>query len=281
MLDSVVPPSLALGNEHAKNLEAAVDAQFARCTADVECTKRFGSPRARLDDLLQRLREHPQHVTYRDPLTNEQRADEFTDAALAAVVRFHSYAPQLFGMLPMLLAEAANGQFGNLMAQSRMLEQLIGEQIYVPLQLSVMCAEDAPGMRVDPADAGTLLGTEFVEYTLAQCAVWPRGTTPKDFHDAVKSDLPVLLLSGELDPVTPPRYAEEVQRTLPNSRHFVFRGQGHSVLGVGCGPAARRRVHRCGRCEGARRQLPGPVAVLAAVRWLVRLGPVRVRTVRT
>ncbi len=175
-------------------------------------------------------------MSYRDPLTNEQRAGEFTDVSLASVVRFHSYAPQLFGMLPMLLAEAAGGQFENLMAQSRMMEQLIGEQIYVPLQLSVMCAEDAPGMRVDPADAGTLLGTEFVDYTLAQCAVWPRGTVPQDFHDAVKSDRPVLLLSGELDPVTPPRYGDEVQRTLPNSRHFVFRGQGHSVMGVGCAP---------------------------------------------
>ncbi|MBK6351293.1 MAG: alpha/beta fold hydrolase [Proteobacteria bacterium] len=236
VLDSVVPPSLALGNEHAKNLEAAVNAQFARCAADAECAQRFGSPRARLDELLQRLREQPQKVAYRDPLTNEQREDEVTDATLAAVVRFHAYAPQLFGMLPMLLAEAAGGRYENLMAQSRMLEQLIGEQIHVPLQLSVMCAEDAPGMRVDPADAGTILGTEFVDYTLAQCAVWPRGTMPKDFHDAVKSDHPVLLLSGELDPVTPPRYADEVQRTLPNSRHFVFRGQGHSVLGVGCGP---------------------------------------------
>ncbi|MBK7902611.1 MAG: alpha/beta fold hydrolase [Proteobacteria bacterium] len=236
VLDSVVPPSLALGNEHARNLEAAVDAQFARCTADAECTKRFGSPRARLDDLLQRLHEHPQHVTYRDPLTNEQREGEFTDISLASVVRFYSYAPQLFGMLPMLLAEAANGEFANLMAQSRMMEQLIGEQIYVPLQLSVMCAEDAPGMRVDPSDAGTILGTEFIDLTLAQCSVWPRGTVPKDFRDAVTSDKPVLLLSGELDPVTPPRYAEEVQRTLPNSRHFVFRGQGHSVMGVGCGP---------------------------------------------
>ena len=62
VLDSVVPPSLALGNEHAKNLEAAVDAQFARCTADPGCAQRFGSPRARLDELLQRLREHPQKV---------------------------------------------------------------------------------------------------------------------------------------------------------------------------------------------------------------------------
>jgi pimeloyl-ACP methyl ester carboxylesterase len=236
VLDSVVPPSLALGNEHAKNLEAAVDAQFARCTADAECMKRFGSPRARLDELLRRLREHPQQVTYRDPLTNEAREDEFTAVSLASVVRFYSYAPQLFGMLPMLLADAANGRFENLMAQSRMMEQLIGEQIYVPLQLSVMCTEDAPGMRVDPADAGTLLGTEFVEYTLAQCTVWPRGTMPKDFHDAVQSNKPVLLLSGELDPVTPPRYGDEVQRTLPNSRHFVFHGQGHGVMGMGCGP---------------------------------------------
>ena len=236
VLDSVVPPTLALGNEHAKNLEAAVDAQFARCAADAACTKRFGSPRARLDDLLQRLHEHPQQVTYRDPLTNEQRADEFTDVSLASIVRFYSYAPQLFGMLPMLLAEAASGQFENLMAQSRMMEQLIGEQIYVPLQLSVMCTEDAPRLRVDPADAGTILGTEFVANTLAQCAVWPRGTMPSDFHDPVQSSKPVLLLSGELDPVTPPRYGDEVQQTLPNSRHFVLRGQGHSVMGVGCGP---------------------------------------------
>ena len=236
VLDSVVPPRLSLGNEHAQNLEAAVDAQFARCATDPGCAQRFGSPRARLDELLQQLREQPRQVRYRDPLTDEQREDEFTDLSLASVVRFYSYAPQLFGMLPMLLAEAASGQFEHLMTQSRMMEQLIGEQVYVPLQLSVMCAEDAPGMRVDPADAGTILGTEFVDYTLAQCAVWPRGTMPKDFHDAVKSDRPALLLSGELDPVTPPRYADEVRRTLPNSRHFTFRGQGHSVMGVGCGP---------------------------------------------
>jgi pimeloyl-ACP methyl ester carboxylesterase len=236
VLDSVVPPRLALGNEHARNLEAAVNAQFARCTADAVCTGRFGSPRVRLDELLRQLREQPRPVSYRDPLSNELREEEFTAVALASIVRFYAYAPQLFGMLPMLLAESASGRFDNLMAQSRMMEQLIGEQINVPLQLSVMCTEDAPGMRVNPADAGTLLGTEFVDFTLAQCSVWPRGTMPEDFHAALESAAPVLLLSGELDPVTPPRYGAEVQRTLPNSRHFVFPGQGHSVMGVGCGP---------------------------------------------
>jgi len=236
VLDAVVPPTLILGADHARNLEDAVNAQFARCDADAECKQRFGSPRAKLDELRERLRDQPQRVSYRDPLSNETREDELNEAAVTAVVRFYSYAPQLFGMVPMLLTEAVGGRYDTLMAQSRMMEQLVGEQIYIPLQLSVSCAEDAPWMRVNPADAGTILGTEFVTFTQAQCAVWPRGPVPADFHQPVKSDRPVLLLSGELDPVTPPRYGAEVLNTLPNARHFVLRGQGHTVMGIGCAP---------------------------------------------
>jgi pimeloyl-ACP methyl ester carboxylesterase len=236
VLDSVVPPRLLLGEDHAKNLESAVNAQFARCDADAECKRRFGSPRVKLDELLQRLRQQPPLVRYRDPLSNEMREDRLTDAAVIAVVRFYSYAPQLFGMVPMLLADAGEGRYAALMAQSRMMEQLVGEQIYVPLQLSVSCAEDAPWMRADPADEKTILGSQFIAFTQAQCGEWPRGPMPADFHEPVQSDKPVLLLSGELDPVTPPRYGAEVQRTLSRGRHFVLRGQGHTVMGVGCTP---------------------------------------------
>jgi pimeloyl-ACP methyl ester carboxylesterase len=236
VLDSVVPPTLLLGEDHARNLENMLDAQFARCEADAECARRFGSPRAGLDQLLRRLRTTPQPVKYRDPLSDELREDVLTDAAVIAVVRFYAYAPQLFGMVPMLLAEAVDGRYDNLMAQSRMMEQLVGEQIYVPLQLSVSCAEDAPWMQPDPADANTILGADFVEFMQAQCQEWPRGPMPADFHQPVRSDHPVLLLSGELDPVTPPRYGVEVQRTLTRGRHLVLRGQGHTVMGVGCTP---------------------------------------------
>jgi len=50
------------------------------------------------------------------------------------------------------------------------------------------------------------------------------------------SDKPVLLLSGQYDPVTPPRYAEQVAKTLSNSRHLVAKGQGHTPMNVGCMP---------------------------------------------
>jgi pimeloyl-ACP methyl ester carboxylesterase len=48
--------------------------------------------------------------------------------------------------------------------------------------------------------------------------------------------VPVLLMSGEFDPVTPPRYGDEVLKSLSNARHLVVRGQGHNVLPVGCMP---------------------------------------------
>ena len=236
VLDAVLPPELALGSEHARNLESALDAHFALCEADAACRGQFGPPRVALDRLLEELRRAPRKVRYRDPVTDEVREDEFTAATVAGVVRLYAYAPQLAAMVPRTLAEAAAGRPEVLMAQARMVDELVGEQFAQGVQLSVICAEDAVRLRVDRADERTLLGTGFVEVLLAQCEVWPRGRRPADFDDPVQSDRPVLLLSGELDPVTPPRYGEAVVRHLPNGRHLVLRGQGHSVMATGCAP---------------------------------------------
>ncbi|HET7844919.1 MAG TPA: alpha/beta fold hydrolase [Xanthomonadales bacterium] len=236
VLDGVVPPDLVLGSEHAKNLESALDLQFARCTSDPECAKRFGSPRESLSALLTRLRAAPQPVRYRDPLTNEPREEPLTADAVAGVVRLFAYSPQVAGMLPLALHEAQTGNAEPLMAQSRMLQSIVGETIMHGMQLSVICAEDADLLQVDPADTNTLLGNSLIEMTQVQCREWPKGKRPDDFHAAVTSDRPVLLFSGEFDPVTPPRYGERVVKTLANGRHLVANGQGHNVTPLGCIP---------------------------------------------
>jgi pimeloyl-ACP methyl ester carboxylesterase len=100
----------------------------------------------------------------------------------------------------------------------------------------VTCAEDAPRLTASSDDDDTLLGRGFVATIKAACEVWPRGRVPEDFHAPVGSEVPALLLSGEHDPVTPPRYGEQVLRTLPNGRHLVARGQGHNVMTAGCMP---------------------------------------------
>jgi hypothetical protein len=73
------------------------------------------------------------------------------------------------------------------------------------------------------------------------CARWPVGTMDAGFKTPVVSHAPVLLLSGEYDPITPPAYAERVKAEgLGNSAHLVGRGQGHGLVGVGCVPRLLR-----------------------------------------
>jgi pimeloyl-ACP methyl ester carboxylesterase len=80
--------------------------------------------------------------------------------------------------------------------------------------------------------------------------VWPRGRRPPDFNEPVRSDRPVLLLSGEFDPVTPPRYGEQVLGHLPNGRHLVARGQGHNVMVAGCAPRLMARFFASADAKG-------------------------------
>jgi hypothetical protein len=104
------------------------------------------------------------------------------------------------------------------------------------MQLSVICAEDADRLADRPEDARLILGDALIRVIRAQCEIWPRGTRPPDFHEPLKSDKPVLVLEGEHDPVTPPRYGEAIVKNLPNGRLLVAKGQGHSVMGRGCFP---------------------------------------------
>lgn len=240
-IDSVVPPELALGQDHARNLEEAVAATARRCSADPMCRERHGDVVTTLRQLKARVQRNAAPVTIRHPQTHAFLRVPFNEAALTGVVRLFSYAPQATALLPLLLDEAARGRPEALLAQAELLYSSLPDQLAHGMELSVICAEDVDLLRLDPADRDTLMGGAFVEFITAQCAVWPHGTRPADFKQPVVSDKPVLLLSGERDPVTPPRYAEQVARTLSNSRQLVAKGQGHTPMGEGCAPRLLRR----------------------------------------
>lgn len=235
-LDSVVPPELALGQDHARNLDDSLRGIAARCSADAACRERFGDVGATLRALQRQAREAPRQVTFRHPRTWAPLAAPFNEGALAAVARMFAYAPQSSALLPLLLSEAARGRPEPLLAQAELLYASLGGELAHGMELSVICAEDADLLRERPEDRDTLLGDAIPGLLRAQCEVWPHGRRPDDFKQPVASDVPVLLLSGEHDPVTPPRYADQVAKTLPNSRHLVARGQGHTPQVAGCMP---------------------------------------------
>ena len=111
------------------------------------------------------------------------------------------------------------------------------EDLAVGLNNAVVCTEDVPFQGdVDlDAQAATYMGTTFVEVLARTCEFWPRGLMDDDLHEPLTSDRPVLLLSGELDPITPPRYARLAATRLANAIDVVGPGQGHGMLITGCG----------------------------------------------
>jgi pimeloyl-ACP methyl ester carboxylesterase len=236
VLDGVVPNELVLGEDFARNLDDALKAQFARCSADTACRQRFNDPYQTLYQLRDALRANPHKVSFRDPQTYQTVQRVLSENSLASVVRMFAYSPLTAALLPVSIDAAAHGDVGPLLGQAKLLSGDLSDTMNGGMQSSVICSEDADLLTPRPQDAHTILGTRMIDTLQAVCAVWPKGTRPDDFHQPLKTDKPVLLLSGQYDPVTPPRYGEEVAKQLPQSRNLVLTGQGHNVINAGCAP---------------------------------------------
>ncbi|HEY2276108.1 MAG TPA: alpha/beta fold hydrolase [Steroidobacteraceae bacterium] len=236
VLDSPAPNQLILGQGFAASLEAALQRDFADCTAAPACRKAFNDPMQTLYQLRDGLRANPRQVTFRDPRTFESVSRMLTPGALVGVVRLFAYEPESAALLPLSIDAAAHGDFAPLLGQQRLLDADLAGDINDGMGMSVVCSEDADELREQPQDADTMLGNLLVEQIKAQCGLWPHGTAPADFHTPLRSDKPILILSGARDPVTPPKYGEEILPGLSNARQLVLKGQGHAVLGRGCMP---------------------------------------------
>ncbi|MDQ3228991.1 MAG: alpha/beta hydrolase [Pseudomonadota bacterium] len=236
VLDSVAPNALYLGGIFARNLDDALVLQFGRCTRDAACKTKLGDPRTQLDSLIAKLEADPPLVSYRDATTGAVREERLEPAHVIGLVRMYAYMPMAAALLPIMIDDANRGHYEGLMSLSKMLTSELEEAMAMGMQLSVLCTEDGSQMRADPNGVGTLLGNNLVDFLAAQCNVWPKGNAPADFHAPLATKVPALLMSGEYDPVTPPRYGDDVVKHLPNGRHLVLRGQGHNVIGAGCMP---------------------------------------------
>jgi len=244
ILDGVVPADLVLGPDTAPNAQTALDAIFARCQAQADCGERFGDLGAKFARLRAALRAEPVNLRGADPLTGKPTDMRFGEAELQAVTRLMSYTSQTAALLPLVIDAAANGNLQPMAAQAQIVVRGLAASVSFPMHNSVVCAEDVPFF---PADAMTVAGNSYLGNAIVQalttiCAHWPQGPIDTGFKTAVGSNRPVLLLSGQHDPVTPPTYANRVAAAgLRNSVHLIGPGQGHGMAGIGCVPRLMRR----------------------------------------
>jgi len=232
VLDSVAPPDMALPMSFSTDGQAALDALLAACERDAQCSRAYPRLRADWAALLQSL---PKAVVAPQPLSGAPERFTLTRDMVLAAVRGALYNPAVAAALPAAINDAADGRYEALTGIGSLLGSRRGLRLAAGMHFSVVCAEDMPLLDKVTDAPGPDFGDSQARLYRRVCADWPRGAVPPAFYTIPASRTPTLLLSGGLDPATPPRHAARVAQALgPAARQVVVANAGHSVLGIGC-----------------------------------------------
>ena len=240
VIDGVVPPQLSLGPEIATESQKAVDTILSRCAEDEACNERFPNIASTFARIVAELKNSPVAIQVPDPSTGRPKAVDFGSGELATAIRLLAYHPNSVALIPLLVDEAGKGNYVPLGSQFMMTMISIGDALAFGMHNAVMCTEDVPFY--DPANIdyngleASYMGALQVDALQAICSVWPAGPIDEGFKTPLATDIPVLLLSGDADPITPPRYADLAAVDLENATHLIGKHQGHGQVGVGCTP---------------------------------------------
>ena len=240
IIDGVVPPQLPLGPEIATESQRAIDRVLDRCSEDPACAGQFPDIHQDFQQLRDTLRENVIPVRVPNPVTGQVETLDFSNDHMAAAIRMFLYNHRTLALLPLLIHEAADGNLVPIAAQFQMIVVALNEALNIGMHNAVMCTEDAPFIDFAAVDRAALdasyLGPLQLDAIRTMCSVWPKGLLDDDLRLPLATDMPVLLLSGDSDPITPPRYAKLAAVDMSNAWLLTGKYQGHGLGIVGCMP---------------------------------------------
>jgi pimeloyl-ACP methyl ester carboxylesterase len=225
-----VPDGRRIPLDHAANGQAVLDAVFADCAADAACAAAYPDLPGKLSSVLGRLEREPVTVEFargdqRETITIER--GPFGEALRSLLLSTPGQRA-----LPSLVQAMAAGDFQPFLAA------VLGNG-GVPsgaegLYLSLTCGEDTDRIapeEIDAATAGTFLGRYRIDEQRTACREW-RAAAPAPRPDGAMPDVPVLLLAGDRDYVTPRAWADEVAARFPRARVVPIAKLGHFPIGL-------------------------------------------------
>lgn len=230
ILRGVTPPSLVAPLPFARDVQRSMDLLLDECGRDPGCRAAYPDLAGSLRAVLRTLEQGPAPASVdtgggRVPVA-------VTRDAFTSILRSMLTAPSVAAQIPRMVTEAARGNFDPAAQTIYTLRRSAPAGVSYGFQLSVICTEDVPRIRDGdvPAEVeGTFMGDQSVRQYRSACAEWPRGELPPEAGAPVRVDVPALLVSGNHDPATPPRWAEDALRGLSRGRHVVIPAASHSA----------------------------------------------------
>jgi pimeloyl-ACP methyl ester carboxylesterase len=229
VLDSVLPLEVNFDEVAAMNLIRSLNLVFDGCAIDRECGTANPNLRQKFAELVARADREPLPID----ADAEVRGAQVVDASYSAL-----HNPQAIPVIPRIITNAVNGNYAAL--QQLVRDNLGPSRFTWGLRLSVWCGEEMPFE--DPQRIASQLsptlglgGIDESGATPALCRAWNVAPAPAIENEPVKSDVPVLIFSGEFDPDTPPEWGRRLLDAMPNAKFVELRGRSHGAGFHPCG----------------------------------------------
>ncbi len=232
VLDGVDPQHINTGEAVPASTARAFNRLFVDCAERLRCSLSYPDLASRFEAMVSRLNELPEEASLRWSRRWPDYGMTRMDGDSVVLALFDSlYDSRSLPLILFAVHEAANGDLSSLSSHfefSYLGDYGLDEGVFIAL----WCRERFPFIRPlhlqEAVRQHGIYGRLWVDLADPDyCAGWGSEPARPEELAPVSSGLPVLLISGSYDPVTPPEFAEDAARYLSNSRHLEFRGAGH------------------------------------------------------
>jgi len=234
-LQGVSPANSYMPSDFPPGNERALQGVIAECAADEACNKAFPNLKDEAKSVLDQLIKGPVEVEVQKPNSNDRVKVKLSRDLAAEAIRYMLYSPVPASRVPLFIHLAAQGNFVPIARAAIEYRMILVGTGSNGMYLSVTCAEDLPWIKPGEGErmaANTFLGDYRLRQQREACALWPRAEIRPDYAEPVRADVPVLILTGEWDPVTPPSNGDAAAKTLSNSLHIVVPHGAHGLGGL-------------------------------------------------
>jgi pimeloyl-ACP methyl ester carboxylesterase len=227
----VAPIDFKMALPWARGVEQSLERLFKDCAADASCNAAFPALRREFAELYERLGKQSATFEAADATGAAQRIT-LTRVGLMEHLRAMLYQPSLQSALPLFIHDMHGGSYARFASAAYNYFGRLEAGVARGMHFSVVCAESAPFTteeEIRRETAGTFYGEARLRAYQRACALWPRGALPAGYLDPAKTDVPVLMISGALDPVTPPWAAAAALPQYTRGRHVVIPNAAHGL----------------------------------------------------
>ncbi len=234
VIDSVFPPQVDLYSAIPADGARAFNALFDACAKDANCNATFPDLKNAFFQLVDKLNQAP--IKFTLTLKSGEKKEAVLNGDGLVGFMFQSlYATPIIPYLPRTVLDIRDGNYALMAAlQAEFLDEY--DKIASGMQYSVQCGEEVAFDQPDALDAVLKQNPAYAAlagkgvYDL--CKRWGMPAANPLENQAVTSDIPTLVLSGQFDPITPPAWGELTTQTLPKSFFFLlpFAGHGASLI---------------------------------------------------